>query len=165
MPSLIIMNKAYLLLGSNLGNREEWLARAANGLENLGSISKRSSVYETEPWGNAHQQHYLNQAILLLTEIDAGLLMQKLLEIEALLGRKRDEKYGPRTIDIDIIFYNSEVIKEKNLVVPHPQFHKRRFALECLHELAPGYLHPVLGKTVTELLYELDDPLEVNKIY
>jgi 2-amino-4-hydroxy-6-hydroxymethyldihydropteridine diphosphokinase len=160
------MNEAYLLTGGNLGNRKQWLARARKSIEeNCGKILQASSIYETEPWGNREQTAFLNQAIHISTSLSALQLLQLILEIETLLGRKRDIKYGPRTIDIDILFYNDEIIKTENLVIPHPELENRRFALQCLFDIAPGLVHPVLKKTTAQLLEDCNDPLKVNKIY
>lgn len=159
------MNLAYILTGGNLGNREENLRRARVAIEEkCGSISQVSALYETEAWGLKDQGPFLNQALELRTGLGAKDLLEELLSIELSLGRVRDVKYGPRLIDIDIIFFNHEVIEVPGLIVPHPQLHLRRFALEALAEIAPAYMHPVFNKPVSQLLAECTDTLAVNKL-
>lgn len=159
------MNLAYILTGGNLGHREENLRRARVAIEQkCGSITRASALYETEAWGLKDQGPFLNQALELRTGLGAKDLLGTLLSIELSLGRVRDVKYGPRIIDIDIIFFNHEVIEVPGLVVPHPQLHLRRFALEALAEIAPGYIHPVFNKPVSQLLAECTDTLAVNKL-
>jgi 2-amino-4-hydroxy-6-hydroxymethyldihydropteridine diphosphokinase len=158
------MNEAYLLMGGNVGERLIYLEKAAKALENsCGNILKTSHVYETEAWGSGTRESFLNQALVLETPMKAAELMQALLDIEEKLGRIRTEKYGPRTIDLDILLFNNEIIRQENLVIPHPELHNRRFALECLYDIAPGKTHPVFQKTIAELLSLTNDPLKVNK--
>lgn len=159
------MNLAYILTGGNLGNREENLQQARTAIEQqCGPVTKASALYETEAWGLKDQGPFLNQALELRTPMGAKELLDTLLDIERSLGRVRDVKYGPRIIDIDIIFFNQEVIEQPGLSVPHPQLHLRRFALEALVEIAPGYIHPVFQKPVSQLLAECTDTLAVNKL-
>jgi 2-amino-4-hydroxy-6-hydroxymethyldihydropteridine diphosphokinase len=159
------MNRAYLLIGGNLGNRAENLLAARKALEEqCGPITAQSSVYETEAWGEEDQPAFYNQALALETELGAGELMRRILSIESDLGRTRDRKYGPRTIDIDIIFYGHEIIRLEGLTVPHPRMQERRFVLACLHDIAPQLVHPLLHKNMATLLAECPDPLAVNKI-
>ena len=159
------MNSAYLVTGGNLGQREEQLGYAARLIqERCGAIIDKSALYETAPWGKTDQPNFLNQALVLETSLNARDLMNEILYIENLMGRDRLEKYGPRIIDIDIIFFNHQIIKEDGLVIPHPQMEHRRFVLEPLNEVIPAYIHPVYYKTVSELLIKCDDPLPVKKI-
>jgi len=159
------MVNVYLLLGSNLGNRQLFLQDAARHIGNTtGKILLRSGIYETKSWGKADAPDYLNQVLLLQTELHPQLLLAELLNIEIMLGRQRLEKWGSRTVDIDILFYGKEVINESNLTVPHPELHNRRFTLEPLAEIAPNLWHPVLNKTVLSLKNELKDALSVKKI-
>ena len=116
------------------------------------------------PWGKADQQEFLNQAILITTYLDAEALMLQILHIEEKMGRQRMEKYGPRVIDIDILFFNDAIIQDQRLTIPHPQIQFRRFALVPLAEIAPGYIHPVLHTSITELLINCPDHLEVSKM-
>jgi 2-amino-4-hydroxy-6-hydroxymethyldihydropteridine diphosphokinase len=159
------MIDVYLLLGSNLGNRLQYLKLAlACIVAEAGHLVEQSSVYETQSWGKANAPDYLNQVVLIQTQLAARPLLKTLLDIEQELGRIREEKWGSRTIDIDILFYGNEIINEPELTVPHPQLHKRRFTLEPLAEIAPQLVHPVMQKTVDILKSELDDTLQIKKI-
>jgi 2-amino-4-hydroxy-6-hydroxymethyldihydropteridine diphosphokinase len=158
------MNNVYLLIGGNVGNRPENLQRAIITLDQTcGHIVHQSAIYETAAWGKTDQQPFLNQALLLVTRFTASELLQHTLEAEKLLGRIRQERYGPRIIDIDILFFNNDIVREPDLTIPHPEVQNRRFALTPLHELAPELVHPVLGKTIQELLEECKDELEVKE--
>lgn len=159
------MVNVFLLLGSNLGNRHSFLQQAIKYIENdIAPILNASSVYETQSWGKTDEPDYLNQVIVLETNLSAKKILQKILSIENTLGRKRDEKWGSRTIDIDILFYGQTIINEENLHIPHPELHKRRFTLEPLAEIAPGLVHPVLNKNILQLKSELKDGLIVKKL-
>ena len=158
------MNKAYLLTGSNLGDREEYLATARSFInEQCGTIVTASSLYETAAWGKTDQPSFLNQALELETALNAKQLIRRILKIEKMMGRIRDEKYGPRLIDIDILLFNNEKHNYEFLKVPHPEMQNRRFALLPLAEIAPRIIHPVLNKPITELLKECKDELPVKK--
>ena len=158
------MNKAYLLTGSNLGDREEYLATARSFInEQCGTIVTASSLYETAAWGKTDQPSFLNQALELETALNAKQLIRRILKIEKMMGRIRDEKYGPRLIDIDILLFNNEKHNYEFLKVPHPEMQNRRFALLPLAEIAPRIIHPVLNKTINELLKECKDELPVKK--
>jgi 2-amino-4-hydroxy-6-hydroxymethyldihydropteridine diphosphokinase len=159
------VNKAYLLLGSNRNDPEKMLSRAEAAIRSeLGNIIRASSRYKTAAWGNTEQPDFINQIL----QIDTGLSPQKLMEgilaIENKMGRVRTVKNAPRIIDIDILFYNNEVVNEKELFIPHPSIQDRRFVLVPLTELEPGLIHPVLGKTAGEMLIACQDPLAVDKI-
>jgi 2-amino-4-hydroxy-6-hydroxymethyldihydropteridine diphosphokinase len=159
------MNSAYLITGGNMGQRDEQLAYAARLIEErCGNIIDRSSLYETAAWGKTDQASFLNQALVLETSLNARDLLNEILYIENLMGRDRIEKYGPRIIDIDIILFNHQVIKENGLTIPHPEMSKRRFVLEPLNEVIPAYIHPVYFKTIKELLDQCNDTLPVKKI-
>ena len=158
------MNIAFLLLGGNLGDREATLAQAREAIGVLGSISKASSLYETAAWGKTDQPAFLNQALELRTTLSARQLLRRLLKIEKKMGRERLEKYGPRIIDIDILLFNNEVHTYPLLKLPHPELPNRRFALAPLAEIAPDLVHPVLKKTIKEMLEECRDELEVGKL-
>jgi len=159
------MNKAYLLTGGNIGQPEANLAQALELIEKqCGKVSARSSLYETAAWGRNDQPAFLNQALLVETELEAGELLDRLLAIEKSIGRVRLEKYGPRVIDIDILLFNDDVYNEPHLKVPHPQLPNRRFALTPLEEIAGNYVHPVLGETIAQILKECPDKLPVKKL-
>jgi 2-amino-4-hydroxy-6-hydroxymethyldihydropteridine diphosphokinase len=158
------MNEAYLLTGGNMGNRLAYLSKAKEQIEKrCGSILKESSVYKTAAWGKEDQEAFLNQVLKIETSLHPGELLKKILEIEESLGRKRELKYGPRTIDIDILFFNGDIINQHSLKVPHPQMQARRFVLVPLNEIAANKIHPSLHKTISQLLAECPDPLAVNK--
>jgi 2-amino-4-hydroxy-6-hydroxymethyldihydropteridine diphosphokinase len=158
------MNKAYLLIGGNTGQREQFLQEALDSLEaTCGYITKKSSVYETAAWGNTDQSAFLNQALLIQTPFNAVELMTEILLVEEKMGRIRTEKYAPRIIDIDVLLFNKDIIESPLIQVPHPQLAYRRFALLPLQEIAPRYHHPILHKTVTQLLKECPDQLEVRR--
>jgi len=158
------MNKAYLLIGGNIGDREKNLTRAIELLnENCGTVVANSSIYETAAWGNTDQQDFLNKAILLETQLSADQLMSSLLQVEEKMGRKRNEKFGPRTIDLDILLFNNEVHHTQHIKIPHPELPNRRFALAPLVEIAENRVHPVLKKTISVLLKETNDKLPVKK--
>jgi len=158
------MNDVFLLLGSNLGDRQLFLQQADEAISReVGNIIKRSSVYQTQSWGKTDEPDYLNQVLLVKTDLSPGDVLQRILAIEQTMGRRRAEKWGSRTIDIDILFYDDEVINEPDLVIPHPHLHERKFVLEPLAEIAPEYIHPVLNKSILQL-NNFADTLIVKKL-
>lgn len=158
------MNKAYLLTGGNMGNREKNLARAKNLIGELaGKVTRASALYETAAWGKTDQPSFFNQALELETALSPKELLPVLLAIEKQLGRQRDEKYGPRIIDIDILLYGDQICNDPQLRIPHPELQNRRFALTPLAEIGPGLVHPVFKKSITELLAICTDTLEVTR--
>ncbi|HEX4850008.1 MAG TPA: 2-amino-4-hydroxy-6-hydroxymethyldihydropteridine diphosphokinase [Puia sp.] len=159
------INKAYLLTGGNVGNRQFKLEQARTHITSFcGEIIQQSAVYETEAWGKQDQPAFLNQALLIKTDQSSIELMNSILQVESLMGRVRAEKYGPRIIDIDILFYNQEIIELPSLQVPHPQIAWRRFVLVPMTEIAPNFIHPILKKTMLDLLKVCPDMLDVKKI-
>lgn len=160
-----MMNAAYLLIGGNLGNRVHNLAKARMNIENdLGAIIKVSSIYETASWGITEQPDFLNQVLLIQTKFSAEEIMQSILSIENKMGRIRTEKNASRIIDIDILFFNDEIINQKDLTIPHPEIQNRKFALIPLNEIAPHFLHPVFKQSIQNLLSTSKDKLEVRPL-
>lgn len=159
------MNISYLLIGGNQGERTAQLALAREKLVTLaGELRRVSSVYETAAWGKTDQPDFLNQALELETTREATELLRIVLDIEEQMGRRRIEKYGARLIDIDMLFFNDAIIRLPQLTVPHPEIPNRRFVLAPMAEIAPFFKHPVLGRTMQELLEACTDPLTVRKL-
>ena len=161
------MNKAVLLLGSNLGD-SQFLFQQARSLiiDRLGMLNLQSALYQSPPWGFEHENNFLNQVLLLETDLTTGEILQTCLQIEKYLGRKRKENkgYSARVIDIDILFVNDEVLETDQLILPHPRLHLRKFTLLPLVELIPDFVHPTLQKSIQELLVACEDNSEVRKI-
>jgi 2-amino-4-hydroxy-6-hydroxymethyldihydropteridine diphosphokinase len=158
------MNKVYFLLGSNIGNSKACIKLAKTLIEkNIGHIRRQSDLYTTAAWGNTNQPDFLNQAIIVETVLSAVDTMQTGLAIEKKMGRVRTIKNAPRIIDIDILFFNKEIIEEEQLSIPHSQIQNRRFVLVPLNQLSPNLIHPVIKKTVHQLLIHCPDKLNVKK--
>ena len=159
------MQGIYLLLGTNLGEREKNLAHAKKLAEAAGiHVIHESSVYETAAWGIEDQPGFLNQVVEVETELSPLSLLEKLLAIEQEMGRVRKVKWGERLIDLDILYYNNEQMESERLNVPHPGIPDRRFTLVPLVELAADEIHPVLNKSQIELLEVCPDVLKVKKV-
>jgi len=159
------LNHAWLLTGGNLGDRIKNLGLARSYIDqDCGTIVKASAVYETSPWGKTDQPVFFNQALEIQTALSPRMLMRAVLKIEKKMGRTRNEKYGARLIDIDILLFNDEIIHTPSLVLPHPELPNRRFALVPLAEIAATRLHPVLKKTISQLLEKCTDNGSVQKI-
>ena len=147
----------YLGLGSNLGNKQNYITNAIkyiSELENV-EIKKTSSIITTKPYGKIDQPDFLNCVVELNTNILPEELLKKCLNIEDQLGRSRKGKWGPRTIDIDMLFYEDKIMNTKLLVLPHPELHKREFVLISLSELCPDLIHPIINKKIKDIFLEL----------
>ena len=153
------MRDVYLGLGSNLGDKRAHIVRAVELLGEIAQVHQVSSLFKTEPVGNPDQDWFLNCAVEIDTALEPRQLLAATLAIERKLKRVRKIKDGPRTIDIDILFYGSRVVEESGLTIPHPRLHQRLFVLTPLEEICPGFAHAVLDETVKELLLGLDDHL------
>ena len=154
------MKQTVLLLGSNIDNRLELLANAgAMIMEQIGQVVATSSIYESAPWGYDSNNPFLNQALLIKTDIRPEKVLEKCLSIEAQLGRTRSENgtYADRNIDIDILLYEQLIISNENLEIPHPRMHQRRFCMEPLAEIVPDWKIPTFGKTVRTILNNCED--------
>ena len=158
------MNQVFLQLGSNLGDREQLLFDATTIItDKIGAVVSKSKVYESTPWRVEGQENYLNQIVKIETEFTPKETLQYALDIEEELGRVRVEKWGERLIDIDIIFFNNEIIETSDLCIPHKHMHERNFVLEPLNEIAPEYIHPKYKKTIAELLEQSKDAEKVEE--
>lgn len=157
--------QATILLGTNIGDKREHIGLANEWISKLcGKLIKSSSIYESEAWGKEDQDSFYNQVIQIKTFLPPVYLMSTLLEIELKLGRIRQEKWGPRIIDLDLLFYNKKVLENKIVTIPHPGIPKRNFTLLPLVEIMPHFIHPVEKKTMTELLDNSMDTLTAKKI-
>jgi len=155
--------EVFISLGTNLGNRMENLKKAINKVElQLGELVKSSSVYETRPWGNANQPDFLNQVILIHGGQPAEYCLHALSSIEQQMGRTREEKWGARIIDLDLLYVDDQIIHTETVTLPHPGIPHRRFVLVPLVEIAPGFIHPQLKKSQRQLLQECTDRLDVT---
>ncbi len=155
----------FLLLGGNQGNRQHQLQTAIAFIEQtVGVVEKKSSIYETAAWGKTDQSSFLNQAILINSTLNPTSLLVEIHAIEKKMGRQRLEKWGERTIDIDILFAKDLILKTDELTIPHPEIQHRRFTLVALTEIAPDFVHPVLRKTNAQLLADCRDQLSVVQL-
>lgn len=158
------MSRVFLGLGSNVGDRYKFITRAIEEIVKIQGVNLigKSSVYETEPWGNKEQNRFLNSVV----EVDANLeplkLFRELKRVEKKLGRVKNIKWAEREIDIDILFYDDDIILNDTLEIPHHEIENRRFVLVPLEEIASNLIHPVFNKTISELLITTDDISEVN---
>ncbi|MGB1241683.1 MAG: 2-amino-4-hydroxy-6-hydroxymethyldihydropteridine diphosphokinase [Chitinophagales bacterium] len=159
------MNKVYLLIGGNLEARFLNLKKARILIgQKIGEVLQVSSIYETSAWGVEDQPDFLNQVVMVLTTLEPLDLLATIHLIEEELERKRIQKWGARTMDIDILFYENQIIETPNLTIPHARLHLRRFTLVPLCELFPDFVHPVLQKNLLNLLLDCEDVLAVKRI-
>lgn len=159
------MATTYLLLGSNEGDRQQWINKAIKEIGvQCGELVKQSPFYETAAWGKEDQPPFLNLVVKIKTELSPEKLLAAIQNIEQQFDRQRTEKWGQRTLDIDILFYGKQIIKTTTLTIPHPHLQERKFTLKPLNEIAPYLLHPVLKKAITTLLKECTDTLEVKRV-
>jgi len=160
------MNKVYLSLGSNRGDRISNLDKARISIEKkLGKIVAGSFLYETPPWKMKDETDFINQVLLLETIVPVEQVMDAIIQMEERMGRVRTQKkYESRIIDIDILFFNGEIIHTDKLVIPHPLMQQRRFVLEPMAEIAPEFVHPVFKKNILRLLEECSDKSNIKKL-
>lgn len=158
------MTNAYLLTGSNEGDRIQWLKDAVIHInKDCGDVVQQSAVYQTAAWGLEDQPAFLNMALHIRTELAPQELLNAINNIENHLGRQRTVKWGQRTLDIDILFYDNQIVNTPKLTIPHPHIERRRFALLPLNEIAPDLIHPIGKKSVSQLLEECPDQLPVEE--
>lgn len=154
-----------ILLGSNQGDSVNYIARACQFIqENIGKIVSQSVLYKSKAWGNTQQNDFINQCILVQTQLSAQQTLTLALAIEERLGRIRKERWGPRLIDIDLLDFDRQVVNQSNLTLPHPYIQDRRFTLLPLAEILPHWLHPISGKNINTLIDECPDTLVVEKL-
>lgn len=160
------MEKTVILLGSNLGDRKALILKAKDLLEaKVGKCIQYSSVYESQAWGFKSENTFLNQVLIFETTLNPEEILNFALHIESELGRIRlDESYNSRTIDVDILFYGDKIIETPTLQIPHPKLHIRRFTLIPLDEIMPDFIHPILNKTIRQILLNCTDTLYANKL-
>ena len=162
---MTVLHDVYILLGSNLENPGKQLWTASSFIEQkIGNIINRSNIYLTAAWGNTDQPDFLNQVLHTSTALDAEDCLEALLEIENLMGRIRTVRNAPRTIDIDILFYDNLIVNKPRLTIPHPSIAERMFVLVPLNEIAPEFVHPLLQKSISELVNICPDELNVSKM-
>jgi 2-amino-4-hydroxy-6-hydroxymethyldihydropteridine diphosphokinase len=157
-----VKKTVYLSLGSNIGDRAANLKQATERLQDVGTVVAASSLYETDPVEVEQQPMFLNCALAMETELTPWQFLSQILALEQSMGRRRTQLKGPRTIDIDIVFFGDAVIDTSDLTVPHPAMHQRRFVLEPMAEIAPDAIHPVFKSYVRELLSAL--PQDAGKV-
>jgi 2-amino-4-hydroxy-6-hydroxymethyldihydropteridine diphosphokinase len=159
------MNKLFLITGGNVGNRKENLRTASKLIkEQIGAIIKSSKIYETDAWGITDQPPFYNQVHIVESEFSTDEIIGKILAIEKQMGRIRTIKNAARIIDIDILFFNDDIINTESVTVPHKEIANRRFVLSPLNELSPGFIHPLLRKSIHELLCDCKDELKATPI-
>jgi len=159
------IRQVFISLGTNLGDRSENLKMAIHAIDlTIGSISRQSSVYETKPWGKSNQPDFFNQVILIHTNKTSEDCLHLLLAIEEQMGRTREERWGARLIDLDLLYADGDIIETDRLTLPHPAIPQRRFVLVPLVEIASDFIHPQLKKNQRQLLDECPDELVVKRL-
>lgn len=160
------MSKVYLLLGGNLGDKRQLFAQTAHMLhERVGSITRQSAIYETEPWGFVSEDMFWNQVLELDVNFSPEEVLKRTQQIEGQLGRiRKPGQYHSRLMDIDLLFYDDKIVVLPELVIPHPKIQERKFVLVPLHEIVPEMVHPGLKKSIRQLLTECRDSLKVEKV-
>ena len=154
----------HLLLGSNLGDRESYLTRGEGLLRTYGlDILRESSIYESQAWGNENQNHFLNKALLVCSHRSPGQFLNFIFMVEKLCERQRNQKWGPRTLDIDIIFHEGKVYNSQRLSIPHKEFRNRKFVLLPIKEIDGAFIDPLSGCSIKQLFDACEDPLWVRK--
>ena len=162
------MEKVFIALGGNVGNVLENFDIAIEKISIMvGPVINQSSLYKTEPWGNKDQDDFLNKVVEVETKQTPDEVLKNILSIEKMMGRNRnkEDQFAPRSIDIDILFYGTKIINENYLVVPHPRLHLRNFVLTPLLEIAPGFIHPLLKKSIIDLSKQSNDSSLVNRVH
>lgn len=144
-------------LGSNMGEKARLISEAVANIAQLGTIEKLSSLYKTQPWGNEAQDFFLNAVLSMKTGFEPRDLLGKLMQIEADIGKQKKVHWGPRKIDLDILYFGQKIILDNSLMIPHPFLHLRNFVLIPMQEVAAGFMHPIFRKTTTELLEQCPD--------
>jgi len=159
------MNKVFIITGGNIGDRMKNLETAEKMIEQqIGHVIQTSKIYETEAWGINDQPSFYNQVLIVETNFSSDKVIKKILKVEENMGRVRTIKNAARNIDIDILFFNDDIVNEENLTIPHPQMINRRFVLMPLNEIASAKIHPVYNKSVSQLLTECKDELKVKPL-
>ena len=161
-----IIENAYLLAGTNLGDRLSNLLSARKKITgSIGEIISMSHIYETEPWGFESDNSFYNQAFCIRTDLPVSTILELIHKIEKEAGRTRTSgRYTDRTLDIDILMFGDKIVKARNLIIPHPFLHLRRFALAPMAEISPDVIHPVFNKSISQLLVNCDDKIRVKKL-
>lgn len=165
VPNLMKMPQVYIIIGSNLGNREFNIVEAEKLiLQKIGDVVKSSHLYETEPWGASKRKKFLNKALIVETNLKPYSILEQSQTIEKYLGREHNNDMKPRIIDIDILFIDNLIMNDKSLTVPHPLIAERNFVLVPLSEICRDFVHPVFNKTIGQLLNDCQDKLDVKKL-
>jgi 2-amino-4-hydroxy-6-hydroxymethyldihydropteridine diphosphokinase len=158
------MNTVFLQLGSNMSDRDAYLQKAYELItEEIGLVQKKSKIYESVPWGVENQNNYLNQVLEIKSKFSPEKVLEKVLQIEDKIGRIRNEKWGERIIDIDILLFNDMILEKEGICIPHIHLHNRKFVLIPLNEIAASFTHPKYNKTISELLSECKDTESVEE--